>query len=146
MYIFHSIYVNLKMDKIIAINHDIINRQAGNLENKGIIYCWEAYKFCSIKISGNRNQWLQYCLNAFYHDVDDLKKNVLWSVAHWGQYPVMRTNDNAFIFNRMLGYNTAFYDDIDNKWQFDRINNLSATCYINYSKNQYTYIQPLSSL
>ena len=59
------------MDKMIAINHDIINRQAGNLENKGIIYCWEAYKFRSIKISGNRNQRLQYCLNAFYHDVDD---------------------------------------------------------------------------
>ena len=47
------------MDKIIAINNDIINRQAGNLENKGIIYCWEAYKFRSIKISGNRNQCLQ---------------------------------------------------------------------------------------
>ena len=62
------------MDKMIARNHDIINRQAGNLENKDIIYCWETYKFRSIKISGNRNQYLQYCLNAFYHDVDDLKK------------------------------------------------------------------------
>ena len=52
---------------------------------------------------------------------------------HWGQYPVCRTNDNAFIFNRILGYNTALYDDIDNIWQFYRINDLSATCYINYS-------------
>ena len=68
------------MDKIIAINYDIINRQADNLENKGIVYCWEAYKLCSIKISGNRNQWLQYCLNAFYHDVDDfIKKRFLVS-------------------------------------------------------------------
>ena len=40
---------------------------------------------------------------------------MLWVVVHWGQYPVCRTNDNAFIFNRMLGYNTAFFDDIDNK-------------------------------
>ena len=45
----------------------------------------------------------------------------------------------------MLGYNTSLYDDVDNKWQFDRVNDLSATCYIKYSKNHYTYIQPLSS-
>ena len=59
---------------------------------------------------------LQYCLNAFYHDVDDLKKTtILLSVVYWGQYAVFRTNNNAFIFNLMLGYNTALYDDIDNK-------------------------------
>ena len=103
-------------------------------------------KFRSIKISGNRNQCLQYCLNIFYHEGDDFKKaTILWSVAHWGQYPVMRTNDNVFIFNWMLGYNTTFYDDIDKKWQFDSVNDLSVTCYIKYSKNYYTYIQPLSS-
>ena len=50
------------MDKLIAINHDIINRQAGNLEHKGIIYCWETYKFRSIKISGNRNQCLMFSI------------------------------------------------------------------------------------
>ena len=61
---------------------------------------------------------------------------------YWGQYPVCRTNDNAFIFNRMLGYSTVFFDDIDNKWQFDPINDLSVTCYIKYSKNHYTCIQP----
>ena len=141
-----SFYVNLKMDKMIARNHDIINRQAGNLENKDIIYCWETYKFRSIKISGNRNQCLQYCLNAFYHDVDDFKKvTILWSVAHWGQYVVCRTNDNAFIFNRILSYNTALYDDKHNKWEFHRVNDLSATCYIKHSKNHFTYMQPLSS-
>ena len=53
---------------------------------------------------------------------------------HWGQYAVYRTNDNAFIVNRMLDYNTVLYDDIDNKWQFDRVNDLSATCFIKYSK------------
>ena len=100
---FHSIYVNLKMNKMIALNTEIINRQDGNVEHKGIILCLETYKFLAIKISGNRNQCLQYCLNAFYHDVDDFKKaTILWSVAHWGQYAVCRTNDNTFVFNRML--------------------------------------------
>ena len=28
---------------------------------------------------------------------------------------------------------------------FDRVNDLSETCYIKYSKKHYTYIQPLSS-
>ena len=63
------------MDKMIALNTEIINRQDCNVENKGIILCWETYKFHAIKLSGNRNQCLQYCLNAFYHDVDDLKKS-----------------------------------------------------------------------
>ena len=73
---------------MISINHDTINRQAGNLQNRGINYCWENYKFRPIKISGNRNQCLQYCLNDFYHDIDSLKKNILWSVVHWGQYEI----------------------------------------------------------
>ena len=59
---------------MISINHETINRQVGNLQDKGIIYCWKHYKFRSIKISGNRNQCLQYCLNPFYYDVDGLKK------------------------------------------------------------------------
>ena len=134
------------MDKMISINHEIINRQVSNLQNKGIIYCWESYNFRFIKISGNRNHCLQYCLNAFYHDVDGLKKTtILWSVVHWDHSPVCRTNNNAFIFNWMLGYNTVLYDDIDNKLQFDRVNDLSATCYIKDSKHNYTYIQPLAN-
>ena len=44
------------MDKTIALNAELINRQDGNEENKGLIYCWESYKFRSIKISGSRNQ------------------------------------------------------------------------------------------
>ena len=113
---------------------------------KGIILYWETYKFRNIKISSNRNQCLQYYLNAFYHDVDDFKKaTILWSVAHWGQYAVCRTNDNSFVFNRMLGYNTALHDNTHNKWEFDRVNDLSATCYIKHDMNHLTYLQPLSS-
>ena len=88
----------------------------------------------------------KYCHNVFYHDVDDFKKAIiLWSVVYWGQYTVCRTNDNTFILNRMLRYDTALYDDIDDKWNFDRVNNLSATCYIKYSKNHYTYTQSLEN-
>ena len=69
------------MDKMISINYETINRQVGTLQNKGIIYCWETYKFRSNKISWVRHQGLQYVLNAFYHDVDDFKKaTILWSV------------------------------------------------------------------
>ena len=86
------------MDKMISMYHGTINRQVSNLENQGVIVCWETYKFRSNKISWVRNQGLQYVLNAFYHDVDDLKKTtILWSVVHWGQYPICRTNDIAFI-------------------------------------------------
>ena len=43
------------------------------------------------------------------------KATILWSVVHWGQYTVCRTNDNAFVFNQMLDYNTALYDNINKK-------------------------------
>ena len=45
----------------------------------------------------------------------------------------------------MLGYSTALYDDTDNKWQFYRVNDLFATCYIKYSTNHYSYIQSLAN-
>jgi len=41
---------------MIALNTELINRQDGNEENKGLIYRWKTYKFRSIKISGCRNQ------------------------------------------------------------------------------------------
>ena len=45
----------------------------------------------------------------------------------------------------MLGYNTELYDDKHNKWEFDRLNDLSAKCYNKHNKNHFTYLQPLSS-
>ena len=45
----------------------------------------------------------------------------------------------------MLGYNTAIYDNKHNKWELDRVNDLSTTCCIKHSKNHFTYLQPLSS-
>ena len=54
-------------------------------------------------------------------------------------------NDNAFVFNRMLGCNTAIYDDVDKKWQFDRVNDFSATSFVKYNDSHFTYLQPIAN-
>ena len=41
----------------------------------------------------------------------------------------------------MLGCNTAIYDEVDKKWQFDRVNDSSATYFIKYNDNHFTYQQ-----
>ena len=64
---------------------------------------------------------------------------------NWSQYTTYRTNDNVFVFNRMLGCNTALYDDVE-KWKFDRVNDLSTTCYIKFSKNRYNDIQLVANM
>ena len=69
------------------------------------------YVFRRVDICRTDNQCLVYSLNVFYKDVDDLKKaSALWNVINWSNKPEMHCNDNAFVFNRMLGYNTVFYD------------------------------------
>ena len=45
----------------------------------------------------------------------------------------------------MLDFNTVLYDDVDNKWQFDRVNDSSVTCYIKFSKNRITYLQSIAN-
>ena len=100
------------MDKLIALNTDIINRQDGNVENKGIIYVGKPINSVPIRYLVIENNVYNIALMLSIMTLMILKKaTILWSVAHWGQYPVCRTNDNGFIFNRMLGYNTALYDD-----------------------------------
>ena len=55
----------------------------------------------------------------------------------------MRCNDNVFVFNKMLGYNTAFYDIDTNDWYWDEVNSEAATCYIKFGEQHFEYIQPL---
>ena len=55
----------------------------------------------------------------------------------------MRTNDNAFVFNRMLGYNTAFYDIRTKHWYWDEVKTQAATCYIKFDQHYFEYILPL---
>ena len=90
------------------------NVNSGVPNKEGIIDRWHRCKFRTVTISGCQKQCLQFCLNAFHNDVDNLRKaTLLWSCAYWGKEQICRLNDNAFVFNRMLGYNTAIFDEID---------------------------------
>ena len=55
----------------------------------------------------------------------------------------MRCNDNEFVYNRILGYNTACYDLDTNYWYWDEVHSQATTCYIKFSAQQYDYIQHL---
>ena len=57
----------------------------------------------------------------------------------------MRCNDNAFVFNRMLGYNTAFYCEDTEHQYWDEVKSQAATCYIKFKHQHFEYIQPLRS-
>ena len=46
----------------------------------------------------------------------------------------------------MLGCNTAIFDKIDKKWQYDRVNDLAATCYIKFKDSHFTYLQPVANI
>ena len=55
----------------------------------------------------------------------------------------MRCNDNAFVFNIMLGYNTAFYDIPNENWYWDESNPRATTCYIKFGESHFEYTQPV---
>ena len=132
---------------MISTHNSSDNVNSGVPNKEGIIDRWHRCKFRTVKISVFQNQCLQFCLNAFYNDVDNLKKaTLLWSCAYWGKEQISRLNDNAFVFNRMLGYNTAIFDEVDNKWQHDRVNDQAETCYIKYKDKHFTYLQPVANI
>ena len=54
----------------------------------------------------------------------------------------MRCNDNAFLFNRILGYNTEFYDIRAKYWYWDETNPRAATYYIKFGTDRLEYVQP----
>ena len=90
------------------------NLQSDILNNVGVIDRWARRKFRIVEISSTRSQCLQFSLNVFYHDINYIKQaTILWSCAHWSNPWVCMINDNAFVFNRILGYNTAIYDEVD---------------------------------
>ena len=97
-------------------------------------------------LSISTGDYCRHYLNVFYKGVDDSKKaSVLWNVVNWSNKPEMRWNDNVFVFDRMLGYNTAFYDIRTRDWQWGEVNHKSATCYIKYGNKHFGYIQPIYS-
>ena len=54
-------------------------------------------------------------------------------------------NDNAFVFNRILGFNTEFYDIRTKNWYWDEVNQKIVTFYIKYGNKHCEYIQPICS-
>ena len=55
----------------------------------------------------------------------------------------MFCNDNAFVSNRMLGYNTYFLLFENKSWYWDEVNSNAATCYIQFGDDHFDYIQPV---
>ena len=43
-----------------------------------------------------------------------LRKPYFLTVVNWEQYIINRSNDDAFVINRMLGYNIVLFDHVDN--------------------------------
>ena len=115
-----------------------------NDKNQAVAAYSVPFIFRVVPISGDDNQCLQFALSAFYKDGNESSKaNVLWNLVNWSNNPVMRCNDNAVFFNRMLGYNTAFFDNDTKDWYWDEVNPNTATYYIQFSNEYFDYIQPV---
>ena len=101
--------------------------------------------FRIVEIGGKYNQCLQFALHTFYKDVNETKQaSVLWNIVNWSNTnTIMRFNENAFVFNRMLGYNTAFYDEDTKHWYWDEVHSQAATYYIKFKHQHFKYIQSL---
>ena len=110
-------------------------------ENTTVVVYSKVFVFSRVEIGGKDNQWLQFALNAFYKDAHELSYAIttLWNLVNWSNTEIVRCNDIEFIFNRMIGYNTAFYD-IDNEyWYLDEVNSQAETCYIKFRKKYFEY-------
>ena len=55
----------------------------------------------------------------------------------------MRCINNVFVFNRMIGYNTAFFDNDTKDWYWYEVNPNAVTCYIQFGNKHFDYIQLL---
>ena len=110
-------------------------------ENTTVVTYSRVFLFRRVEIGGRNNQCLQFSLNSFYRNIGELKQaTVLWNLINWSNTTTMRTNENAFVFNRMIGHNTAFYDIRTKLWYWDEVNSQAATCYIKFSEQHYDYI------
>ena len=105
----------------------------------------KGFVFRIVDIGGKNNQCLQFALHVFYKDVDETSvATILWNLVKWSNTnTTLRFNDNAFVFNRMLGYNIAFYCEYTEQWYWDEVNPLAATCFIKFKHEHFEYIQPL---
>ena len=113
-------------------------------KNDTVVAYSKTFVFRIVEIGGKDNQCLQFALYVFYKDVNEIKQaSVLWNLINWSNIITMRTNENAFVFNRMIGYNTAFYDIFTKLWYWDEVNSQAATWYVKFDNLPFEYIQPL---
>ena len=97
---FQTFFIMIKMifDKSALTNEDLKETVAAYLV---------PFIFRVVPVSGDDNQCTQFALSTFYKNLNESSKaNVLWNLVNWSNNTVMCCNDNAFVFNRMLGYNT----------------------------------------
>ena len=116
-----------------------------NDDSKAAVTAYSApFIFRVVPILRDDNQYLQFALSVFYKDLDESSvANILWNLVNWSKNTVIRCNDNGFFFNRMLGYNTAFFDYVTKDWYWGDVNPVAATCYIKFGDNHFEYLQPL---
>ena len=82
----------------------------GEIDNNttGVAYP-KVFVFRCVAIGGKDNKYSQFTLNVFYKDVYELKNaTVLRNFVNWSNNETIRCNDNAFVFNRMIGNYTVF--------------------------------------
>ena len=49
----------------------------------------------------------------------------------------------TYFFNRMIGYNTVFYDNETDDQYYDEVDQKAVKCYIKFGKKYFEYIQPI---
>ena len=108
------------------------------IKNITVVTHSKVFVFRSVEIGRKDNQYLQFALNEFYKDVNNLKHaTTLLNLVKWSNTKIIRCNDNAFVFNRILGYNTAFYDLDTKHWYWDEVDSNSATYCIKFKEKSF---------
>ena len=67
-------FKDFNMMKMMSAPNPTINLHFGVPNNVSVIDCWHRRKFRIARILEHKNKCLQYCLNAFYHDIGYIKK------------------------------------------------------------------------
>ena len=67
-------------------------------KNDIVVAYSKTFVFRIVDIGRKDNQCLQFALNAFYKDVNEIKyDSVLWNRVNWSNTTIMRTNENAWL-------------------------------------------------
>ena len=113
-------------------------------ENTTLVAYSKAFLFRRVELGGKKRPiftvFFECILKKNIHELKQV--TVLWNLVNQSNTKIMCCNDISFVFNKMLDYNTAFYD-LDNKhWYQDEVDSKTATCYIKHRKFYFECIQP----